>query len=599
MRRLSPFRSYRDFVADQRDDADPLTFSRRYQEYKVSYAEELVRRYFERNADFEWFRERYDPSTIRALRLEEKERAKRERGKILEEIEEEGIEAWARRASLDPPDSPEAPIEDDSSAQKISSHKSTRVVLLAGIPASCSKKALEQAVEGSVLFKGRDGKSRDAWVAFEDDEAAENVEGKDNDLWLDIPVPPALAMAPLPWPCQEDDLKKRVLDRGLKMRARECTEKESVRIRRPRRALMADGSVDDFGRGTRPRQYSRPFPNPRLSEKARLRKDAEVAAELARALDKKRAVTPEDNSFYERIDTLSSATEKFDALAAYLRRVHLFLYYSGTQCTEVEMLTRDAPWLTRSDKVSSSDEEQKEDDVEEDWGPHLKEMDDKITDALNAALEDDDDDRDEDADKEDAALEETRTEFEREHTLQEEQGRARCAFDWCHKLFKSDAFLKKHLANRHSDYLEAWLTPTRRPFMWKLYQDDPNKPLPPVATEKGDEIDPMQIIREASNGQDAHIGSSRPHSRKRAPPHHSSSEADYDDQQRQHAPQGGGESANGGPSRKLTSYADVDAPKQSLLTLDYGVLLPPPTKKKRGAKKSAPPAPAPTETTTG
>ena len=56
--RLSPFKTYREFVADQRDDADPQAFARRYGEYRGGFARELVRRFFERNADFAWFRDR-------------------------------------------------------------------------------------------------------------------------------------------------------------------------------------------------------------------------------------------------------------------------------------------------------------------------------------------------------------------------------------------------------------------------------------------------------------------------------------------------------------------------------------------------------------
>ena len=59
--RLSPFKTYREFVADQRDDADPQAFARRYGEYRGGFARELVRRFFERTADFAWFRDRYDP----------------------------------------------------------------------------------------------------------------------------------------------------------------------------------------------------------------------------------------------------------------------------------------------------------------------------------------------------------------------------------------------------------------------------------------------------------------------------------------------------------------------------------------------------------
>lgn len=42
--RLSPFKTYREFVAAQRDDADPGAFAKRYGEYRSGFARELARR---------------------------------------------------------------------------------------------------------------------------------------------------------------------------------------------------------------------------------------------------------------------------------------------------------------------------------------------------------------------------------------------------------------------------------------------------------------------------------------------------------------------------------------------------------------------------
>ena len=98
---------------------------------------------------------------------------------------------------------------------------------------------------------------------------------------------------------------------------------------------------------------------------------------------------------------------------------------------------------------------------ETDWGPQLSEMDERIRDRLTKArepLEWDDD--------EEKEIENELDKFWADHIIHEDQGRARCAFSWCHKLFKSDVFLKKHLLNRHYDYVEAWLTPVRRKYMW-------------------------------------------------------------------------------------------------------------------------------------
>lgn len=657
--RLSPFRTYREFVAGQRDDLDPATFSKRYAEYRVSYGHELVRRFFERNADYEWFRERYDPSCLRARIAEQRERAAAEASAICSEIQAEGLAKWATRASLDPIRDNAAATDEtkrestvifDDSAQRVSDHESSTIVMGSGVPPSCSKRSLEAAIAATLEDRGvadtkltrivltdernrRENFETEAWIFFESKEAASAAEeALQREPWLELNVPPALAMAPLPWPLPEAETEGRVLERGSKMRTSECTEKESFRLLRPRRVLFfaSSAGVDDFGRGARPRRFPRAFGSPRLSEPARLAKDAEVASDLADALDTLAQI--EDELRLKTI--LATAAEldvarRFDVCAAYLRRVHLLLYYSATQCnSELELLTREVPWYTRRDKALHDDDQQqggaaastaellasaRQDD--EDWGPQLKEMDDKLRDLLNAALmtvaetssgtqdanEEHEHQQEEDivskvhdkiayvepralkaaADEEDSKLDMTLETFMSSHTAQEEQGRARCAFDWCRKLFKSDNFLRKHLANRHADYLEAWLTPTRRTYMWSLYAADTRKPLPPISTEKGDEIEPVDLI-----DQQQRLRPEPPHHRSKRSRPRSRSDPDQPQTKRNRHAEAGGPA----DPRKLASYADVDAPKRPVLSLDYGVLLPPPSKKKRSKStgKSAP-----------
>ncbi|KAJ8602169.1 hypothetical protein CTAYLR_003535 [Chrysophaeum taylorii] len=582
--RLSPFKSYRAFVAAQRDDLDPSTFAKRYAEYKSGYGRELVRRFFERNADFEWFREKYDPATIRALKREKKARAAAEARAIAAEISGDPS-AFGRRASLDPI-SLGAGFED--SAQASPSHAADRVILITGIPASCGARALEGAVVSALEDRGvevkiervlleprnrRDGFETEAWVIFENSDAAKAAEETlDKSAWLEIQVPPALAMAPLSWPLPEAETAARVAERGSKMRCRECTERESFRVR-ARRALVAasTGGVDDFGRGARPRRFPRPASSSRLSEPSRISKDLETARAIARAMDAK-ADIPEDCRLDAILVLAGDDVVSLDASAAYLRRVHLVVYYAAAVCSsEVELVSRDVPWVTRRDKVL-------EEDGTDDW-PELDDFDQKLRDILAAANDDEEEDYDL---EEDALLEKTTDEFVKTHTSEEDMGRARCAFEWCHKLFKSDMFLKKHLANRHADYLEAWLTPTRRPFMWRRYQADARKPLPPIRTDKGDEIEPLDLLADDDGDDDrrndAPVSSSdrsRPHKRwfpRRDPP---PPKRHRDD------------------PRKLTSYADVDAPKRAVLALDYGVLLPPPAKKKKTTTNKPPPPPPP------
>ena len=99
--RLSPFKTYREFVADQRDDADPQAFARRYGEYRGGFARELVRRFFERNADFAWFRDRYDPSRVEERCEKQRARAAGAAKRFREDVDKAGEDA-VKQASLDP-----------------------------------------------------------------------------------------------------------------------------------------------------------------------------------------------------------------------------------------------------------------------------------------------------------------------------------------------------------------------------------------------------------------------------------------------------------------------------------------------------------------
>ena len=49
----------------------------------------------------------------------------------------------------------------------------------------------------------------------------------------------------------------------------------------------------------------------------------------------------------------------------------------------------------------------------------------------------------------------SRQEWIENHVVPNEDGRARCSFHFCHKLFKDRVFLHKHLLKKHSDQIRA------------------------------------------------------------------------------------------------------------------------------------------------
>mmetsp|Transcript_4177 Transcript_4177/g.13077 ORF Transcript_4177/g.13077 Transcript_4177/m.13077 type:complete len:153 (-) Transcript_4177:42-500(-) len=140
--RLSPFKTYREFVAAQRDDADPGAFAKRYGEYRSGFARELVRRFFERNADYEWFRERYDPARVEARCEAQRDRAAAAAQRFKGDVDAAAAADLVKKASLDP-DALPAPAGDDdvpleSSLHAEPEHAAARCVLL---PAVLSRRA--------------------------------------------------------------------------------------------------------------------------------------------------------------------------------------------------------------------------------------------------------------------------------------------------------------------------------------------------------------------------------------------------------------------------------------------------------------------------
>ncbi|KAH8086086.1 hypothetical protein JL720_7286 [Aureococcus anophagefferens] len=606
-RPLSPFKTYREFVATQRDDADPQTFSRRYQDYRGTFAKELVRRFFERNADFEWFRERYDPARIEARCEAQRARAAAEAAAFRENIGD--AEGFVAGCSLDPAEEPaaaEAPAEGadaavafEASRQCVPGHAAARVVLLPGCPPVAGAKALGAAVALAVedarghattrqrsrpsaprrRARRKDGFDVDAWLLFDDADAARDAEKALGDGRLDVAVPPALAASPPPW----DPAARRG-------------------------AAAYDDAADVPG-------------GDRLA--------ALVAGDTALG-----AALRADNGAC------------LDVAAAYLRRVHLVLYYGATRCKdEIDLLTRDVAWLTRparADAPGSPDEEaEKLAAATADLAARLEAKapaapkapaktttaarrgrsacaatttttptttatsrrtrprrrgpagDEPAADDGGAA----DPPKEADGAKDWGKATEA---FYAETGAAEDNGRARCGFEWCRKLFKSQDFLRKHGANRHGDYLEQFVTAARRPFMWAVYELDGQKPLPPIRTDAGAEVEPLELLggkADRKRGRDRDRRDRRDDRRddrrgradsygdRRKPFSPRDRRDDRRPEPRRDRSAGPPKAPPGAPKssdpRKPPSYNDVDAPKRAVLSLDYGVLLPPPAKKKK------------------
>ena len=261
----------------------------------------------------------------------------------------------------------------------------------------------------------------------------------------------------------------------------------------------------------------------------------------------------------------------------------------------------------------------KDADGAKDWGKVLADMDDALCRLIAAARREAADDGGDDGSgvcpgrayhprgaaarlfaAENAAVDRATEAFYAETGAAEDNGRARCGFEWCRKLFKSQDFLRKHGANRHGDYLEQFVTAARRPFMWAVYELDGQKPLPPIRTDAGAEVEPLELLggkADRKRGRDRDRRDRRDDRRddrrgradsygdRRKPFSPRDRRDDRTREPRRDRSAGPPKAPPGAPKssdpRKPPSYNDVDAPKRAVLSLDYGVLLPPPAKKKK------------------
>ena len=185
------------------------------------------------------------------------------------------------------------------------------------------------------------------------------------------------------------------------------------------------------------------------------------------------------------------------------------------------------------------------------------------------------------ADEEDAktlsALQEKTFELAVEKNLkQEKEGKCRCCFVSCNKLFKGTEFLAKHMRAKHEDFAHEALLQDAEPFMRRRFEAEPMsaRPLPPVEVETQQgrtELKSVKVILDKY--MHATSGSHRDARRQ------SGGEAGgnegrrrgHDDRDRRMS--GGASSrqqqtahyveprSEDNFSRKISSYIDVDAPK--------------------------------------
>ncbi len=265
-----------------------------------------------------------------------------------------------------------------------------------------------------------------------------------------------------------------------------------------------------------------------VSSRDRISGDKEDAKTIARALDEVREINS-GNRLSDLMlllfpgEELSSVDEEdiLDIAIAYLRRVHLFSFYNGcTVATDVgNVLSYSHPCGTIHLRLRDSDEilrktAEENGDVAMDeagGGDHVSEKADdvegagagkdmlvtRLNDSIAKALENVslmeergptcviDEDTDMAAKDIQTSEQNTREQWMQNHEITDEDGRARCSFHFCRKLFKDKAFLQKHLQKKHSDQLRAECGKCHDGVMMASWDNDEKRPVPPILIDCG------------------------------------------------------------------------------------------------------------------
>ena len=372
-----------------------------------------------------------------------------------------------------------------------------------------------------------------------------------------------------------------------------------------------------------------------ISSKERLGRDMEAAIKMAQALDVAKDI-PEGLRLDQVLDSVFGVDrntkevtdpkmieDTLDVSIAYLRRVHLFSFYNGcTFATNVaDVLSGKHAAGTIHLRLRNADEILAEDTSPvpvktEDDTPAPPPPKDLLVSRLDASIEKAlaecnnwidaggativSDLEDQEAASIEQAEEEWKATWLENHAIIDDDGRARCSFHFCHKLFKDTTFLRKHLQKKHNEFLRAEQAQLHDEYMMKAWDGEEKRPVPPVLVDCGANFDlvpspvvgaePMTVDpepelwrkeeerRKHEEEMQQQRQEERRQNRDRRPDHRSD---------HHHQLPGGDERRNTPRERPVKNFVDVDDMKEEKVEMAFDnidVPVQPPKKKKRKKK---------------
>lgn len=488
---------------------DDLVFDEEaYDKYRERYCVNYIQEFFNQHMDDSWFRNRYSPLDRKRVVLQHLERSALEAHRIYVDLMAEPAK-FVDQARLGygmkngstgqiaVPNSHVLSIWDRVVKLKgIPPHLSEKQIILALLDHSSNPNAQIRIFSEAVKIKADEKHLyRDAFCVFESAEVK-------NDIISAV-----------------SDLKKREAAEGNGHVPR-LRDKDEHPKSIPLDVECADPygrlEVDDEAGGTVPNKKATIFIaaggfnqkvtvlSAALSSKTRITKDKDSAILMARALDHKHKI-PDDYRLDNLIQTLSCKDEDtLDVSIAYLRRVHLFSFYNGCvfsdnladvlsdhhPASSIHLRLKDADELLQTNKGhgSVSMEVEESQSITDDL--LVKRLDESIRRAQENITEWMTNEYyvSSEVDAEASEIEELEKQrgldWVQQHSLDVE-GRARCGFHFCRKLFKGNSFLEKHLFKKHSEFLQAEIAKCHDKYMMKAWESGDIRPVPPILVDCG------------------------------------------------------------------------------------------------------------------